>query len=97
MNPGAGLLLLLAVLAANLPFLANRWLFVVPLGRPKHMAWRLGELVAWYFVIGAVARLMEGRLATPQAQGWEFYAVTACLFIVFAFPGFAYRYLWRLR
>jgi hypothetical protein len=28
-------------------------------------------------------------------QGWQFYATTGALFIVFAFPGFVWRYLWR--
>jgi hypothetical protein len=28
-------------------------------------------------------------------QGWGFYAVTFCLFIVFAYPGFVLRYLWK--
>jgi len=28
-------------------------------------------------------------------QDWEFYAVTSCLFIVFAFPGFVYKVLWK--
>ena len=28
-------------------------------------------------------------------QGWAFYATTFCLFVVFAFPGFAWAYLWR--
>ena len=26
---------------------------------------------------------------------WEFYAVTGSLFLVFAFPGFVYRYFWQ--
>jgi hypothetical protein len=30
-------------------------------------------------------------------QSWEFYAVSACLFIVLAFPGFVLRYLYKPR
>jgi len=26
-------------------------------------------------------------------QGWEFFAVTGCLFIVLAYPGFVMRYM----
>jgi hypothetical protein len=33
-----------------------------------------------------------GQLAP---QDWEFYAVTRCLFLVFAFPGFVYKVLWK--
>ena len=49
-----------------------------------------------YFAVGGLAWLVE-RFSMGQvaAQNWEFYAVTACLFLVFAFPGFVYRYLWR--
>ena len=36
---------------------------------------------------------MERALGQNQAQGWEFYAVTAALFLTLAFPGFVYRYL----
>ena len=28
---------------------------------------------------------------------WEFYAITFCLFRVFAYPGLIYRYFWRKR
>jgi hypothetical protein len=89
-------LLLLAMLFANLPFLSER-LFLVwlpPSGQKS--AWlRIAELITLYFVTGAVAYLMESRVGPVHAQRWEFYAVTACLFLVFAYPGFLYRYLWR--
>jgi hypothetical protein len=35
---------------------------------------------------------MEKKLnGEIYAQDWEFYAVTLCLFLVFALPGFIYR------
>ena len=37
----------------------------------------------------------ESRAGPVYRQRWEFYAVTVCLFLVFAYPGFIYRYLWR--
>jgi len=46
---------------------------------------------------GGIARLLEGKLGDIQHQDWEFYAVNASLFVVFAYPGFVYRYLWRRR
>lgn len=91
------MLLAIALLAANLPFLAERLLFVIPLGRGKHFGWRLLELVILYFVVGGVSMLLEAQMGMRHVQNWEFYAVTACLFLVFAFPGFTYRYLWRQR
>ena len=35
------------------------------------------------------------RAGQIAAQGWEFYAITAALFLTFAFPGFVWRYLLR--
>jgi len=90
------LLLALAALAANLPFLTQRvFFFRQPKSGTKSLAWRLLEIVALYFAVGALARWLEARQGEIYAQGWEFYAVTFCLFIVLAYPGFVYRYLWK--
>lgn len=97
MTAGVSVLLLLALLAANLPFLFARLLFVFQLKNQKNIAFHLLELIVLYFVVGGVAMLLEQQMAPRHAQNWEFYAVTVCLFLVFAFPGFTYRYLWRKR
>lgn len=90
------LLILLAVVAANLPFLSDRVLAVWPLRRHhKVLAVRLAELVLWYFVVGAVGLTLEQSAGQIYPQGWQFYAITASLFLTFAFPGFVYRYLVR--
>ncbi|MDP1566959.1 MAG: DUF2818 family protein [Polaromonas sp.] len=91
------LVVVLALLAANLPFISNRLLAVVPLARPKILAVRLAELVFWYFVVGGIGLFLEQRAGQIAPQGWEFYAITASLFITFAFPGFVYRYLFKHR
>lgn len=91
------MLLLLASVAANLPFVAERLLFVIPLKRQKNIAWHLFELVMLYFTVGGASMLLELKVAPLHSQNWEFYVVTGCLFLVFAFPGFTYRYLWRKR
>ncbi|HLA39718.1 MAG TPA: DUF2818 family protein, partial [Candidatus Glassbacteria bacterium] len=44
-----------------------------------------------------LAWLVEKNLGPVHPQRWEFYATTACLFLVFAYPGFVYRFLWRRR
>ena len=89
------ILILLAFLAANLPWFSERLFYLIPVPS-KHLGWRLLELVVLYFLVGGLARLAENSAAGQAAkQHWEFYAVTACLFLVFAFPGFVYRYLWR--
>jgi len=87
------LLLVVAVCAANLPFVNQRLLAVVPLSRPKSLAVRLAELVLLYFVVGGLGLALEHRAGQIAPQGWEFYAITGTLFLTFAFPGFVYRYL----
>ena len=91
------LVLALAFAGANLPFLTQRLLGVVPVAGGKNLAMRLGELVAMYFVVGGIGLLLEQRAGQIAPQGWEFYAVTGALFLTFAFPGFVWRYLYKNR
>lgn len=91
------ILLPLALLAANLPWLSERLFYVIPLkqGR-KSIGWCLLEVVVLYFVMGAVAFYTEQATVGQVAQqSWQFYAITGSLFLVFAFPGFVYRYFWQ--
>jgi len=95
MNWSIGALLLLSAVLANLPFFTERLFFVwTPRPGGKNLAWRLLEIIVLYFVAGGAAWLMESRLGPVHRQGWEFYAITACMFLVFAYPGFVYRYFW---
>ena len=90
--------ILLALFCANLPFFNERLFAVIPVRRAiKPVWWRLLELLALYFFVGVVARLMESRIGSVFSQGWEFYAVSGCLFLVFAYPGFVLCYLRRKR
>jgi hypothetical protein len=93
------LVILLAVFAANVPFFNQRLFAVIPLGRGaafvKPIWWRLIELLILYFLVGGVAYLMESTMGNVFAHGWEFYAITGCLFLVFAFPGYVFRYLYK--
>ncbi|AYQ29004.1 MULTISPECIES: DUF2818 family protein [unclassified Polaromonas] len=91
------LVVLLALLAANLPFVSNRLFAVYALKSSKNLAIRVGELVIWYFIIGGVGLYLEQLTGQIAPQGWEFYAVTGTLFITFAFPGFTWRYLFKHR
>lgn len=98
------LVIALALALANLPFF-NEYVFgFIPLkptrpdgARSKHFGWRLLELIVLYFLVGAVAYALESRIGNVFAQTWEFYAITGCLFIVLAFPGFVVRYLRKRR
>ncbi len=87
------MVVVLALAGANLPFLTSRVFGLVLLKTPKNVGVRLAELLALYFLVGAVALLLEKRAGQIAPQTWEFYAVTAALFLTFAFPGFVYRYL----
>ncbi len=97
-QPAIFVLLLVALVAANLPFLLERKLLLIKVGaRRKGFGWRLMELTLLYFVVGAIALAIESRQGQIYPQTWEFYAITYCLFLVFAYPGFVYCYLWRGR
>lgn len=125
MELGQIILIFIALVAANLPFVTERIFFVIPPSaldpdpkahtqdkpsneevaprskpaseKKKHLGWRLLELVVLYFLVGGAGYLLESRLGTPHSQRWEFYAITACLFLVFAYPGFVAKYLWNSR
>ncbi|RYF24944.1 MAG: DUF2818 family protein [Comamonadaceae bacterium] len=85
-----------ALIAANLPFVNQRWFAVGPqAAQRKPLPGRLVELVVMYFVVGALALLLERRAGQIAPQAWEFYAITATLFVTLAFPGFVFRYLMR--
>jgi hypothetical protein len=99
------LVIAVALALANLPFLNESVFGFIPLpgakpgsdtrGRAhtKHFVVRLLELFVLYFVVGGLAYLLESRIGNVFTQTWEFYAITACTFVVLAFPGFVLRYL----
>jgi len=91
------ILLLLALVFANSPWFSERLFFVIPIKhQPKNVAWCLFELITLYFVIGFIIRYAESsKMGQAAPQKWEFYAITACLFLVLAFPGFIYRFFWK--
>ena len=87
------LLLGLSIVAANLPWLSNRLFFIyTPAAGLKSNGSRLLEWLMLYFLMGGIALGIEQK-ATGNIflQGWEFYAVTLCLFVIFALPGFLYH------
>lgn len=88
-------LFLIALTLANLPFLSNRYLGIFKGKSPgsKTIGWRFAELFILYLVTIGIGVLIEWRLGRIHEQAWQFYAITLCLFIVLAFPGFVIRYL----
>jgi len=93
-NASSWLVILLAVVAANLPFLNEKVFCLVPLkAARKPFLVRLAELVVLYVAVGGIGMALESRIGTAFPQNWEFYWVAAFAFLVFAFPGFVVRYL----
>jgi hypothetical protein len=86
--------IILAIFAANMPFLNERFLAIFPIKVMLKPFWvRLIELTILYFALGVIARLLEANLGNVFEQNWEFFAITAFLFLVLAYPGFVLRYL----
>lgn len=91
------LVILLAIAGANLPFVNQQLFGVIALraGGVWRKPWsvRLLEMIVCYLLIGAASFALEARLGNRFPQTWEFYAITGCMFIVLAFPGYVVRYL----
>lgn len=91
------ILLLAAVIAANLPWLGERFFFFFHPPQGLKRSWmRLLEWLVLYLLVGLAAIGLEQKATGDRyPQDWEFYVVTLCLFVVFAIPGFVYRYQLR--
>lgn len=88
-------ILLLAVLAANLPFLNERIFGMGPRLAPKSIWWRVLELLTYTALVALVGRGLESYLGQPSPLRWEFVAVWLCVMATLAFPGFVWRHLRR--
>lgn len=91
-------LLLLAFVAANLPFLNNRLYLVkqVADGKKKPVWMRFLELVVIFFIVGLIGRALEYKVnGQIHPQDWEFYWVAFFMFLVFAVPGFIFQYTYK--
>ena len=92
------LMVALAVLAANLPFLNERCFALFAIQRfslAKPFWIRIVEIITLYLFVGELGLVLERNVGNTFPQGWEFYAISFCLFVVLGFPGFVYRYLRR--
>lgn len=87
------LLLVTAIVLANVPWLFENRLFLFIKAENKHISLGLLEWFLYYLVTGLLSYLLEDKsMGHVQSQGWEFYAITLFMFAIFAFPGFIYRY-----
>ncbi|MBH5330168.1 DUF2818 family protein [Eikenella sp. S3360] len=90
------LLLLVALVCANLPFVSVRWFGIKRLPE-KRFAHHLPELLLGFAFVALLAYLLEAQGGNVHRQHWQFYVAVVCLYLVFAFPGFVLRYFWRGR
>ena len=65
--------LVLAVLAANLPFFTERLLLVGPRCAPKAFAWRLLELLLLCAVVLGLGTALEANIGQRAPQEWQFF------------------------
>jgi hypothetical protein len=99
MSAAGWFIVLLALAGANLPFVNQRVFALVPVGTaPFKNGWlRIAEMIVLYFAVGLLGFWLESRAGNRFEQGWQFYAITFSLFVVFAFPGFTFQYLVKRR
>lgn len=90
------ILLVLALIFANAPFLTQKLLGVIPLVK-KHIGHHVFELFVGFGITAALAYLLESRAGAIHPQDWEFYVTVVCLYVIFAFPCFVWRYFWQGR
>ncbi len=89
--------LIVAIVAANLPWLSERRFILFPASaQQKSTRFRLLEWLLLYIIVGGIALGLERNVTgVNHEQDWPFFATTFALFIVFALPGFIYRHDWR--
>lgn len=87
------LVIVLAVVAANLPFVVQRFFLLGQRMASKPWWLYLLEMLLLYVLVGTLARWVEARLGQVHEQGMAFYVITGSLFLLFAFPGLVYRHL----
>ena len=92
------LLLLFSFIAANLPWISEKFFLVYSpaTGAEKKEWMRLVEWLGYAMLSVLLAWGLEKKeMGVTHPQDWEFYAIFISLFAVFAFPSFLYRHLIR--
>jgi hypothetical protein len=79
---------------ANWPFLSEKKFLFFGQGL-KTMGFRLLELAVGFSLLLAIGFGLEGSIGRMQTQTWNFYAISLCIFVLMAYPGFVWRYLRR--
>ena len=85
--------LVAALIGANLPFLNERLFVLGPRREIKSVAFRVLELLVYAGAVALLGRAIESNLGQASPVRWEFVAVWLCVFLTLASPGFVWRYL----
>lgn len=87
------LLLFTAIVFANIPWIMMNKVFIFVTVPNKSFLIGFVEWFLYFVLTGILAYMMEDKVMGNVApQEWEFYAITFFMFMIFAFPGFIYRY-----
>lgn len=96
MTWATSLLLIIALICANLPFTTQKWFGMMALVR-KRFWHHLLELALGFLFVAGLAYFLEAQNGSVQPQHWQFYVVVVCLYLILAFPGFVLCYFWHSR
>lgn len=87
------LLLFVAIIFANIPWLLSNRLFIFVKLQTKPIWLNIIEWGTYFLLVGGLAIWLEYiTMGNVAPQEWEFYVTGLFLFMIFAFPGFVYRY-----
>ena len=93
--PFTAIILLLFFIMANLPWISERVFFIYSLKMPKKIIIRLVETLVFYILGLLLAIFLEIKFSGEvYSQGWEFFSISLCLFVVMAVPSMIFHYQW---
>lgn len=89
------LIIIFSLILANIPWFSSSFLLVIP-RKTKTIGLICIELLIIYVVLGLILIAIENQvIGNVHSQDWEFYVVTFFLFVVFSFPGFIFKVIWK--
>ena len=88
------LLIIVALLSANLPWFSNKYFFFVsPKTGKKSSFLFIIEWLTMYVLVAIIALLIERKVqGFIHPKDFSFFAITLLLFAVFALPGLIYKF-----
>ena len=88
-------LILLFFIMANLPWISERVFLIYSLKMSKKIIIRLAETLVFYIFSLLLAIFLEVKFSGEvYSQGWEFFTITFCLFVVMSVPSIIFHYQW---